>query len=39
MRWLIHNCVGHPLMGICQLFGFEKLGDFFHEATLPRDEG
>ena len=34
----IHNCVLHPLMGLCYLLGMQKLGDWVHgsfEAPAP----
>lgn len=33
---LFHSVVGHSLMGICQFFGATKLGDWAHDATLPK---
>jgi len=33
--WLIHNVVGHPIMGVLQVFGFVAAGDWIHNATLP----
>ncbi len=34
--WFIHNLVGHPLMAICFLFGFNNAGKKIHNATLPK---
>lgn len=33
---LFHSVVGHSVMGICQFFGATKLGDWAHDATLPK---
>ena len=35
-NWTVHNIIAHPLMGICQLLGLEKLGNAIHDGTLPR---
>ncbi len=36
IMWFIHNAIGHPMMGVCQLLGLKELGDYFHEVTLPK---
>ena len=37
VRWMLHNVVGHPLMGLLNFMGFEGLGEWVHEVTLPRE--
>ena len=36
MKFFIHNLVGHPLMAIFHAIGLKKVGDYFHDITLPR---
>ena len=36
-KYTIHNIFAHPLMEICYIFGFEKLGMWIHDKTLPAD--
>jgi len=38
LMWLVHNTVGHPVMGILQLFGFVEAGEWVHWHTLPKEE-
>ena len=35
LMMLLHNCVSHPLMGLLQLFGFERAAEVVHDVTLP----
>jgi len=37
MKWLFHNCVGHPICGVVMLFN-EEWADWIHDATLPTGE-
>jgi len=34
-NWTTHNLIGHPLMAIAYLVGFDELGKIIHDATLP----
>lgn len=34
--WFIHDFIGHPLMAICLLCGFNNAGKKIHNATLPK---
>jgi hypothetical protein len=34
--WATHNLVAHPLSEILSWFWLEPIGDWLHEATLPR---
>jgi hypothetical protein len=34
----LHNCIGHPIMGILQLFGFVDLAEAIHNATMHPDD-
>lgn len=36
--WFFHNVVAHPLMGLLSVFGFNKLGEKIHDATVPTDK-
>ena len=36
-KYLIHNLIGHPLMGILELFGFNTLAERVHDMTLPAE--
>jgi len=36
-KYTVHNVLGHPLMEICNLLGFEKLAILIHDKTLPGD--
>jgi len=36
-RWTVHNIIGHPLSEIAHLFGIQRLSDWIHERTIPRD--
>ena len=31
----LHNLIGHPLMEVLHLLGFEKLSNRVHDSTLP----
>ena len=33
--WLVHNVIGHPLMGLLFFVGLRKAGDWVHDITLP----
>lgn len=35
----LHNFVGHPMMELFCLFGFDRLGMYVHDETLPLEEG
>jgi hypothetical protein len=35
-KWLIHNLIGHPVSGILECLGMNKLADLVHDKTLPR---
>ena len=36
-RWTVHNIIGHPLSEIAHLFGLQRLSDWIHERTIPRN--
>jgi len=36
-RWTVHNLIGHPLSEIAHLFGLQRLSDWIHERTIPRN--
>ncbi len=38
-RYSLHNFVGHPVMELFCLFGFNDIGEYVHDATLPLEEG
>lgn len=38
LAWGFHNIVGHPIMGVLQLLGCKKAGQWVHDATLPEGE-
>jgi hypothetical protein len=33
--WIIHNMLGHPIAGFFWMLGFDKVGDWIHDSTLP----
>ena len=37
--WLIHNCLGHPLMQLLALLGKGRLGLWVHDITVPKPRG
>jgi hypothetical protein len=37
-KYTLHNLVGHPLMELCHLIGFNNLAETIHYATLPVSE-
>ncbi len=34
LGFLIHDVLAHPLCGLLWIVGFQKAGDWFHEATV-----
>jgi hypothetical protein len=34
-KYTIHNMIGHPMMEILHLLGFEVIGNKIHDITLP----
>lgn len=34
-QWTVHNILGHPLSEISYQLGKEKLGNWFHDMTVP----
>lgn len=34
--WMIHNLIAHPISEVLYWFGYEKLGNRLHDATVPR---
>ena len=34
----VHNIVAHPIMAILHIFGLYSLGDFIHDATIPKQK-
>ncbi len=36
LRYLPHNLLGHPLMGLFQLCGLWSLSQWIHDWTRPR---
>jgi hypothetical protein len=37
-QWTVHNMIAHPIMQVLSWFGYSKLGDRLHDATVPRSE-
>lgn len=35
-KWTIHNIFAHPFSEILYQFGFEDLGNWLHDATIPK---
>jgi len=35
-RWSVHNIIGHPLMEVCNILGYNKLGTKIHDITIPK---
>jgi hypothetical protein len=33
----VHNIIAHPLMEILSWIGLSKLGEWCHDATLPKN--
>lgn len=36
--WFIHNFFAHPLMAMCNVFGFSSVGERIHNRTLPHED-
>lgn len=34
-KWSLHNLIGHPMKEICYWFGYDAMGDWIHDYTLP----
>jgi len=37
-NWPVHNIIGHPLMGVCELLRREDWAKAVHDGTLPPKE-
>jgi len=37
LLWLFHNTIIHPICGLLWHLGAERLGDWLHDLTVPRD--
>ena len=37
--WLVHNLIGHPIMGVLSLFGLYKWAFWVHDSTIPHAIG
>lgn len=37
-RWTIHNLIAHPASEVLFQFGFERAGNWVHDATVPAHE-
>lgn len=35
-KYAVHNLVGHPLMEVCNWYGFYELAERIHDKTLPK---
>ena len=35
-RWSVHNILGHPVMEVCNILGYRKLGSKIHDITIPK---
>lgn len=37
-RWVAHNLIGHPLMGVLQVIGAWEIAEAIHYHTMPAGE-
>jgi len=33
--WFVHNVFAHPLMELCKMIGFSRMGEHIHDMTIP----
>lgn len=34
IKLALHNIIGHPLMEVCYIFGFRRLGNWVHNTLF-----
>lgn len=37
-QWTLHNLIAHPASEVLFQFGFERAGNWIHDATVPAHE-
>jgi len=37
IKLALHNIIGHPLMEVCYIFGFRRLGNWVHNTLFKID--
>jgi len=36
-RWTLHSVISHPLSEMFYVFGFDRIGDWVHDVTIPEE--